>query len=412
MNKTILIMVQELRATLRRKTFLFFGFGLPILMGIIVLIIMIVNRDAAEASLLLAAEEITVDQLEQEGLVDEGSLVSFLPSNVPQDWLLIYQDEASAEFALEAGDISAYYVIPADYLESGDIKVVKATHNPIEGVSNIEGIEWILMANLLGEEAAAARVWNPINVEMTSLAPVDEGETEDAWVSELLPNLMALILYLVIIMSSSVLVMAMTDEKKNRVIELLVSSVSTRQLITGKIVAVGILGLLIMILWLVIMWSVTKFGGQPLAIPENFSLPTTLLAWALIYGMFGFAIYGAQMAGLGALAPDIKDSRSISFIIMIPLIAVYMFLIAIIANPDGPIAIVLSLFPLTSPVGMITRMTVTDVPTWQAVLAAILQLLGAIIIVRIVIRLFHAQILLSGQPISVKRYFGVLLGGK
>jgi ABC-2 type transport system permease protein len=239
-----------------------------------------------------------------------------------------------------------------------------------------------------------------------------EDEAEDAWISELLPNLMALILYMVIIMSSSVLVMAMTDEKKNRVIELLVSSVSTRQLITGKIIAVGILGLMIMLLWLVIIWSVAKFGGQPLAIPENFSLPTALLGWAFIYGMFGFAIYGAQMAGLGALAPDIKDSRSISFVIMIPLIAVYMFLIAIIAKPDGPIAIVLSLFPLTSPVGMITRMTVTDVPTWQAVLAAILQLLGAIVIVRIVIRLFHTQILLSGQPISVKRYFGVLLGGK
>lgn len=206
--------------------------------------------------------------------------------------------------------------------------------------------------------------------------------------------------------------MAMTDEKKNRVIELLVSSVSTRHLITGKIIAVGILGLLIMIMWLVIMWSVAKFGGQPLAIPENFSLPTALLAWAFVYGLFGFAIYGAQMAGLGALAPDIKDSRSISFIIMIPLIAVYMFLIAIIAKPDGPISIALSLFPLTSPVGMITRMTVTDVPTWQAVLAAILQLFGAIVIVRIVIRLFHAQVLLSGQPISVKRYFGTLLGGK
>ena len=185
-------------------------------------------------------------------------------------------------------------------------------------------------------------------------------KSEDSWIVELLPNAMALILYMVIIMSSSVLVMAMTDEKKNRVLEVLLSSVSSRQLVTGKILAVGFLGLIIMFLWIGMLWSVTRFGGQPLSIPEGFKLPTPLLFWACIYAFLGYAIYGSQMAGLGALAPDIKDSRSVSFIVLIPLIAVYMFLIVIVTNPDGPIAIILSLFPLTSPVGMITRMAATE----------------------------------------------------
>jgi len=111
------------------------------------------------------------------------------------------------------------------------------------------------------------------------------------------------------------------------------------------------------------------------------------------------------MAGLGALAPDVKDASGASFIALMPLIIVYVLLTAILSAPDGSLALVLSLFPLTSPVGMIARMTQTTVPLWQAVLAAALQLLTAILIVR----LFRAQMLLSGQPLSAKCFFNVLL---
>jgi ABC-2 type transport system permease protein len=96
-------------------------------------------------------------------------------------------------------------------------------------------------------------------------------------------------------------------------------------------------------------------------------------------------------------------------VVLSPLIAVYMFLIIIVARPDSPISIALSLFPLTSPVAMIARMTATSVPAWQAVLAAALQLLTALLIVRAVARLFRAQILLSGQPFSVRAYGSALL---
>ncbi|MGD1995818.1 MAG: ABC transporter permease, partial [Anaerolineae bacterium] len=282
-------------------------------------------------------------------------------------------------------------------------------YNPISDDVTTDAIEWILLVNLLGDEELAADVWNPLVVEPTPLAPT-ESETEDSWIVELFPNLMAFILYLVILLPAGVLVNAVTDEKKNRVMEVLMSSVSSHQLIGGKILALGLLGLLQTGLWIGILWMVVRFGGQPLNIPAGFVVPNQLLVWAFVYGLLGYAIYGAQMAGLGALAPDVKDSRGPSFVIMLPLIFVYMFLIGILARPDGPLALVLSLFPLTSPVGMIARMTKTTVPTWQAVLAAVLQLLTAILIVRLVARLFRAQHLLSGQPFSLQRYFRALLG--
>jgi ABC-2 type transport system permease protein len=181
-------------------------------------------------------------------------------------------------------------------------------------------------------------------------------------------------------------------------------------MITGKILALGLLGLLQTALWVGVFWGVVSFGGEPLSIPAGFEVPTQLLVWAFVYGLLGYAMYGAQMAGLGALSPDMKDVRGASFLILFPLIVVYMLATAIYKAPNGLLALVLSFFPLTSPVGMIARMTQIDIPVWQAALAGLLQLVTAAAIVRMVARLFHAQHLLSGQPFSAKRYFQVLFG--
>ena len=84
---------------------------------------------------------------------------------------------------------------------------------------------------------------------------------------------------------------------------------------------------------------------------------------------------------------------------------VYLFLAGIIARPDSALAIGLSLFPLIAPVGMIARMAATEVPAWQPALAALIQLLAALLIVRSASRLFRAQTLLSGQPLSARSFF-------
>jgi ABC-2 type transport system permease protein len=215
---------------------------------------------------------------------------------------------------------------------------------------------------------------------------------------------------MVIIIPAGTLVTAVTDEKKNCVMEVLMTSVSPEQMLRGKILALGLLGLLQTALWVGVLWAVVRFGGQPLNIPSGFSVPTELLMWAFVFGLLGYAMYGAQMAGLGALAPDIKDTRGAAVIVLMPLIIVYVFLAAIVLRPDGPVAIAFSLFPLTSPVGMIARMAATTVPVWQPPLAAILQLLTVVLIVRLVARMFHSQTLLSGQPFSLRLFGNALLG--
>jgi ABC-2 type transport system permease protein len=416
MKKTLIVMRNEIRTTLGRKAFTIMALGLPLLLGVAALVVMTINRDTGAAlETTRASGEAEAGRPLLEGYVDEGGLIKTLPEDVPADGLMPYPDEVAAQAALDAHVVDAYYIIPADYLESGDVTYVRLDFSPIsDETSNHDRIEWVLLVNLFGGDAeAAAAVWRPLEVhwqQAPSPQVSDNGAGADSWVAHLLPNLMAFSLYMVIIIPAGTLVSAVADEKKNRVMEVLISSLSPRQMMGGKILALGLLGLLQITLWVGILWAVVRFGGQPLNIPPGFSVPTELLVWAFVYGLLGYILYGAQMAGLGALVPDIKDSRGAAFVILLPLIVVYVFLAIIVERPDSPLAIAFSLFPLTSPVGMIARMAATEVPLWQPALAALFQLLTAILSVRLVARLFHAQTLLSGQPFSVKRFFGALLG--
>lgn len=410
MSKTYLVMVQEIQSSLRRKTFVFFSFGLPLIMGLIALILGVVNQgrsvDEELAELMNQAENTT----QVEGFVDASGLIQVIPGEIPAEAYQEFADIDSAQAALDAEEIKGFYVIPTDYAETGELLYVSQEYDPISSGVRSEQFEWILAANLLGDSELATQLWNPMEVTTTSLNPNDPGAAEESWISELLPNLMALMLYLVIIMSASILIQAMTDEKKNRVMEVLLATVSPNQLITGKMLAAGFLGMLSLILWVGILWSVAAFGGSSLSIPPGFTFPTQLLVWVVIFGLLGYAMYGAQMAGLGALVPDIKDSRGLSLVVLAPLIIVYMFLVVIVEDPNGPIAVTLSLFPLTSPVAMITRMTKEVVPLWQAFLAMALQLATVLLIVRLTIRIFQAQYILSGQPVNIRKYFQILLG--
>jgi ABC-2 type transport system permease protein len=410
MNKTFMIMAGEIRTTLRRKSFVILGIAVPLLLGVIALVVGILNRNAiqgafAEMAARPAAAAITA------GYVDQGNLIQTIPADVPPGSLTRFADEAAAQAALRDGAIAGYYIIAPDYVPSGDVTYVTTDYRVLSDEIDSSAIEWALLVNVLGGDLPlATAVRKPMDVFDMSPAPsVDTGD-EDVWIIEMFPLLMVLILYMALIIPGGILVNALIDEKKNRVIEVLMTSVSPAQMVTGKVAALGLLGLVMTALWLGVLWAVARFGGSALSIPAGFSIPTGLLAWALIYFLGGYAIYGAQFAGIGALAPDVNQTKSATWIVMLPIVAAYVFMAVSIDTPTAPLVVFLSLFPLTSSVAMIGRMAVSEVPLWQAVLAAVLQFVTAYFIIRLTARMFRAQYLLTGQAFSPKMYYQVLLG--
>ena len=209
------------------------------------------------------------------------------------------------------------------------------------------------------------------------------------------------------------LIGSVTTEKKTRVIEILTASIKPEELFAGKIIGLGIAGFLQSAAWIGTIYALLKFGGSTLGLPQELSIPPSILTWGIVYFMLGYAIYASLMAGAGALVPDPKASTSAVWLIILPLMLGYIIVVTPIGqnDPHGPLAAGMSLFPLTAPVAMIMRLTIGGVPFWQPPLGAVLMIISAVFIVRASARMFQAQNLLSGQPFSAGRFFTAFFGG-
>ncbi len=411
MTKTFLVLRNEITTAVTRKSFLFTAFGMPLIAILIFLGASVLKSDAL-GSLGGGGATGAPDQpeLQVEGYVDHSGLIETIHESVPEGILVAHPDEDSARQALSDGEIAAYYVIPADYIESGDLIYV----NPNYNWTSSKGQSWVMLqtltANLLGNESGRIqRFWNAMNVEVKALAPSQKRD-EDNPLTFAVPYATMMMFYFVIIMSSSLLLNSVTVEKQNQVIEILMSSITSRQLLTGKIVGLGTTGLLQTVIWFGTGYILLRFSGRTFDLPPGFELPPSILVWGIVFFVLGYVVYASLMAALGALVPNLKEGSQSTILVIWPTI-IPMFLISIlIEEPHGALATGLSLFPLTAPMTMMLRLSASSVPMWQLLLAVGLLLVTVYFILRAVARVFHAQYLLSGQTFSVKRYFGALLG--
>jgi ABC-2 type transport system permease protein len=286
-----------------------------------------------------------------------------------------------------------------------------------------------LLLNLQGGDLEAAdRIWNPVGqLEERVITSSAEQETPDASEAcsrpgsscqsndlvRYIPSLMAALFYISFMFSSTMLFTSIATEKENRTLEVLLLSISPRQLLAGKTIGLGIAGIIQTIFWLGAVFTIFNLGGSTLSLPENFSFPVNILVWSLIFFLSGFGVYASLMAGAGALAPKMKDASAANFIAMSPLLIGYMvgIMAPLAESADAALPVILSFFPLTSPILMVMRLTDSIVPLWQLLVSAGLLIGTAYMINRATASMFQAQNLLSGEPFSIKRYFRVFFAG-
>ena len=415
MNKTLLVLRYELVATLRRRSFLLMAFGIPLLAILIFAGVTIVKGNSTDSSDVTSETE--TYELEVEGYVDQSGLVSVVPQGDASDYLAAYADEEQAQQSLASGEIAAYYIVPEDFVETGKVFYVYPDTTSLTSDGQEWLILWTLLVNLLdGDIELADRIWNSIDLEVTNLAPEPQQDRGLGYQSNLLiryfPSAMAALFFTIFMTNSTHFLGNISSEKENQTIEILMLSITPRQMLAGKIIGLGITGLLQVIAWLGAIFILMSLGGQTLNLPEEFTFPASILAWGLVFFLLGFAVYASLMAGVGALASKLKEANQAVFVVMSPLFAGYMvgILAPITGAPHAVLPTALSLFPLTAPIVMMMRLTEGSVPLWQLLLSAGLMLVTTYIIVHAVAAMFHAQNLLSGQPFSFKRFANALLG--
>lgn len=420
MKKTFQVFRYELGSALRRPSFVFFAFGVPLIAVCGFGVFTIIKRNQSPE---VSPEQVQEEQnLDKEGFVDYLGLIDTIPNDLPQNILVSYQSETDARTALEEGEIEAYYLIPEDFLDQGDVIYVHPKANPLSEGGQFWVMRWAIYVNLLNNDIQlASNIWNPGHYNRRNLSlesseggrPAGDcttpGYTCDSnAIIKLLPMGIMVIIYVSIITGGSYLLRLVSSEKDSRVMELLLLSASPNQLLQGKVVSNCLLGFFQVLAWLGAVYIILRIGGTTLNIPPGFEFPISLLVWGLVFYILGYGIYASIMAGAGALTPKLSQSTSVYFIVSIPLMISYLFSLILAMRPHSLLAIGLSLFPLSAPIMMITRLTVGGVPIWQPTLAAGLSLIFVVIIIRTVAKMFRAQILLSGQPFTLTRFIRTL----
>jgi ABC-2 type transport system permease protein len=363
MRKVWIIARHEYLVNVRRVGFILMTVLVPLLGGIGLLIAVFFS---GQASTFL--ERQFAPEQKEIGLVDHlGTFTPILPAY--QDRYRLFPDEAAGRAAVKADEITALLIIPQDYVQSGQVILVsKEGGFSAAMLEDSTSVRRFFVDHLLRNDVSPAlrqRVADPVNPVLVSLK--GEGPSQASPLSMvlslMLPYFLGLLLVMTIFVSSNYLLRGVADEKTSRVIEILLSSVTARELLAGKILGLGALGLTQVVVWLASAFGLSGGGVGLLgtAIPL-LSRPEVFIL-ALVYYLLGFLVYAVLMGAVGALGTTMQESQQLAGILSlmaaIPLmLAGFMF-----ANPNMPLVRILSWFPLTAPTMMMLRIPMTEVPT-------------------------------------------------
>ncbi|MFC1629278.1 ABC transporter permease [Gemmatimonadota bacterium] len=447
MKRALLVAAHELTITIRRPAYLLTIFGMPILFGAIFGIIGLVTAKSVmrirprvfavvDSSGVLdhstlrgleedARERGVLNEEEAQALTDRMAQVQ--PSTlelVSETFsgfngtvnLVIMADADSAREVTRRGELNGALIIAEDYLSSGRVWGYNQTKTFIEDDEGEGPAERLLRRALLlsllnrqeVDPAIENRILYPMNLQAYEVSATSEEFEETGVISEIrkfaLPYAFSLLLLMSIMMGGGYLLQGVAEEKENRVMELLLSSVTTDELMFGKVLGLGACGLIQILVWLGI-----GFGGLTLLASNNvlpgFEVPVDLFLLCFGYFLVGYMMIASLMAGAGSLGNTMKESQQLSMWFTMPIVAPMILMMAILAEPVGTIARIFSWFPLTSPVTMMLRLPSGQVPWWEIPLTFGILILSTWFALKFGAKLFRLGSLMYGKRPTLPEIF-------
>ncbi len=296
---------------------------------------------------------------------------------------------------LDSALVSAYLVIPGDVLDSSRVIYYSMNLGNFKDQAEINRAtdeiisEYRMIAAGLDPKLVRAVTQN-VEFRMVQVNAGGGENQGDEMLSYLMPIIYVLMLFFAIFMSSQILMRSVLAERSNRLVEVLLSSVSPAELMSGKILGLGLLGLTQLGLYLLVGTAVSNFKGL-----ELFSSTNIILF--LVYFVFGFLLYAAIFAAIGSLFDNEQDAQqAVSIFSMIT--AVPIFLASyVIANPQSVTTTILSLIPIMTPFFMILRIGVMLPPLWEIVTSLVLLIISVWLTMLAAGKIFRVAILIYGK---------------
>jgi ABC-2 type transport system permease protein len=230
-------------------------------------------------------------------------------------------------------------------------------------------------------------------------------ETEDKGQSFMLAYVFMMIIYVTVLMYGIYVMRGVLEEKSSHVVEVVISTVKPFELMLGKILGIGAVGLTQFLIWSALMAAISAPGAvaaMGISGIELPSVPAQLLVFFVIYFVLGFLLYGTLYAGIGAAFDTEQEAQNFQGVVTMFLIVPLVLMMQILNQPDGTLAVVLSLVPFFTPMLMFLRMTLTQVPPVQLA-ASVVLMVGAILACTwLVAKIYRVGILMHGSKPKLK----------
>ncbi|HMI09633.1 MAG TPA: ABC transporter permease [Candidatus Saccharimonadales bacterium] len=392
----------ELVRTFKKPSFWLSVLAIPALMGIIFAVIIFSNQTSDKQQEEFNKQPFSLVVDDQSNLVSDAFLGQLKASRVGS--------KAEGIKQVQDGKVDAFFYYPKE-----------VTKDPIEVYNKNDGImnnsKYTSVSESLIKMSATAKVGSEQLVDIitgqvkSTQTNFENGEVINPISRMVAPALFLVIFYAVIVLLGSQMLTSTTEEKENRVTEMLLTSVSSRSLIVGKIVALIILGFVQILVILLPGLLAYTVGRDALNIPDlssfistiEFELWPTLLGAGLLVS--GFLLFTGLLVAIGAAMPTAKEANSFfGFIITVMVVPFWFFPLLMSSSPSGVVT-GLSYFPLTAPFALLIRNAFNTLPLHEAIIGLVIVFISGIIAISMAIRIFRYGTLEYSKRLSLSTIF-------
>ncbi|HPH53465.1 MAG TPA: ABC transporter permease [Bacteroidales bacterium] len=417
-NKIGIILGREYSVRVKKRSFILTTILTPVLLAalfIVPTVLMFVGGKDTEKVMVQDSSGIVVPYLESSSTIEyvvapEGTTLEQL--KVDFNSLDVYALVGISELdSANNVQVVAYSAEPLNVDIKSDIsrKVNKAVESMKLSLYNISDLDRIL-----------AEVKS--DVQITTLTLTDEGEKEEsAEIYMALSYIMSLLIYMFIFMFGNMVMRGVIEEKSGRIVEVIVSSVKSVELMIGKILGIALVALTQFLIWVVltlvlVMVAGFLMGGDIVGTMEATDVAGMgsilkgilevrfgyILSCFLIYFVLGYLLYAGMFAAVGAAVDNEADTTQLSMPVTIPLILGLFLMIPTFQNPTGQLAFWSSIIPFTSPMVMMARIPFGVVPFWELALSILLLFATFLLMAVISAKIYKVGILTYGKKASFK----------
>lgn len=404
-KKTLAVMKRELREKLFSRSFILMTLLIPIFMfGILALQTYFVSfsgEGKVNLRVISASEDITEkvrSEFEQEDFVkDKSYTIEF--GTLEREKLSEYLDKTRQEIVDEK--LTGVVYIPSESLKEKKVEYYSKTPNNPKVQEKIKPAINKALSSIYftGKGFTSGDIkFASDNVGFNGFKVSKESRIEEAgYGNQILSFLFSFLLYFSLLFTGSIMLRSVVQEKNNRIVEVLLSSVESRELMTGKILGSSVTALLQMAIWLspiMVLISTTWFVLPPELI---LSISPMQLLYFLVNYFVGLVIYMGLFAAVGAIFDNEQDAQSGMWPIMMLIMIPFFIALSMQTNPGSPLVKASSLIPFVSIIVMPSRMAMTDVPLWEVLISFGLNILMLVLVILLAGKIYRVGILMTGK---------------